>query len=89
MDDQSFADVLRREGFGEIEIGEKPANHRSSEHAHQFDVSALVLDGAITLICDGRERTYAAGDRFDMAAGKPHIEAVGPQGVRYLVGRRR
>jgi len=89
MDNQAFEDALRREGFGEIEIGEKPANHRASEHAHQFDVSALVLSGAITLTCDGQERTYAAGDRFDMAAGKSHIEAVGPQGVRYLVGRRR
>jgi quercetin dioxygenase-like cupin family protein len=89
MVNQAFENALRREGFGEIEIGEKPANHRTGEHAHGFDVSALVLDGAITLICDGRARTYAAGDRFDMAAGKPHVEAVGPQGVRYVVGRRR
>lgn len=89
MDNQAFKEALRRDGFGEIEIGEKPANHRTSEHAHQFDVSALVLNGAITLICRGQERTYAAGDRFDMAAGTLHVEAVGPQGVRYLVGRRR
>ena len=89
MDNRAFEDTLRRDGFGEIEIGEKPAHHKTGEHAHPFDVSALVLDGAITLTCGGEARTYAAGDRFEMAAGTPHIEAVGPEGVRYLVGRRR
>jgi quercetin dioxygenase-like cupin family protein len=88
MDADAFRDRLKREGFDEIVIAEMPASDSRAEHAHHFDVSALVLEGAITLTCDGVAHTYAAGDRFDMAAGKHHAEDVGPEGVRYLVGRR-
>ena len=50
---------------------------------------ALVLDGEITLTVSGDARTYRSGDVFTMAAGCAHAESVGPDGVRYLVGRRK
>jgi hypothetical protein len=37
---------------------------------------------------DGGERVYRAGDSFAMDAGCRHAERGGPQGVRYLAGRR-
>lgn len=49
---------------------------------------ALVLDGDITLTVEGKARTFGVGDEFSMQAGCKHIEDVGTQGVRYLVGRR-
>ena len=58
------------------------------EHAHPYDVRALVLDGEIRLIVGGDEYAYREGDIFVMPAGHRHAEAVGPAGVQYLVGRR-
>ncbi len=88
MDEASFEAAVRREGFGAVERGEKPPQCRTDEHAHDFDVAALVLQGAITLTWQGQSRTYAAGERFGMAAGTPHAETVGPEGVQYLVACR-
>ena len=63
-------------------------NCSRAEHAHHFDVSALVLEGEITLGVAGQRRTYRPGDQFTMAAGCMHTEDVGPAGVRYVIGRR-
>jgi quercetin dioxygenase-like cupin family protein len=84
-----FEARLRREGYGEVVTAEMKPGERRAEHAHDYEVEALVLDGEITLACDGEERSYRAGDIFRMAAGRPHEERVGEKGVRYLVGRRR
>jgi quercetin dioxygenase-like cupin family protein len=51
-------------------------------------VLALVLEGDITLTVQGEARTYRAGDEFSMKAGCAHVEDIGAQGVKYLVGRR-
>ena len=59
-----------------------------AEHAHPFDVRALVLNGEITLTVEGVSHAYREGDIFLMPAGHRHAEAVGPTGVDYLVGRR-
>ncbi|HXU66564.1 MAG TPA: cupin domain-containing protein, partial [Casimicrobiaceae bacterium] len=58
------------------------------EHAHPFDVRALVLNGEITLTVEGVQYAYREGDIFVLPAGHRHAEAVGPAGVDYLVGRR-
>jgi quercetin dioxygenase-like cupin family protein len=89
MNPAEFETALRRDGYAEIVTNEmKPAETRPA-HSHDFDVRALVLDGDITLTCDGSERTYRAGDSFTMSAGMAHAERVGPSGVRYIAGRRR
>ncbi len=89
MKDAHFEYALRRAGFDDIERKNLPAGTRVPEHAHPFDVRALVLDGEIRLIVEGDEYAYREGDIFVMPAGHPHAEAVGPSGVDYLVGRRR
>jgi quercetin dioxygenase-like cupin family protein len=84
-----FKTRLRREGFTEVVAGEMTPNEHRDSHAHDYDVLGLVLRGDITLTCGGAARTYRAGDDFAMAAGIPHVEDVGADGVRYLAGRRR
>jgi hypothetical protein len=42
----------------------------------------------MTIVCDGEERTYRAGDTCALTAGRRHTERCGPEGVRYLAGRR-
>jgi quercetin dioxygenase-like cupin family protein len=88
VDRASFEQHLRAEGFPEIRTNQMPAGCHNDEHVHEWDVLALVLEGDITLTVDGQARTYKAGDQFSMEAGCRHVEDVGPQGVKYLVGRR-
>lgn len=88
MDRDQFTARLQAEGYPEIRINELEPNRRNAEHQHPFDVLALVLEGEITLTVEGRARTYRAGEEFSMQAGCRHVEDIGPQGVKYLVGRR-
>jgi quercetin dioxygenase-like cupin family protein len=88
MDAKAFEAGLTRDGYQRIETKELPRGYRADSHAHDFGVRALVLAGEITLTWSGAARTFTAGDEFTMDAGCAHTEAVGPDGVRYLVGRR-
>ena len=87
-DEAKFEAQLKAEGFPEIRRNEYKPNQHNPEHSHPFDVHAMVLDGEITLTVDGKPTRYGVGDEFSMAAGCRHIEDIGPNGVRYLVGRR-
>jgi quercetin dioxygenase-like cupin family protein len=85
---EEFEAELRRDGFAVGETAVEPNTQRTA-HAHDFDVRALVLSRELKLGCsDARPRTYRVGDVFTMEAGIEHTEAVGPEGARYLVGRR-
>ena len=88
MDIASFETSLRADGYQEIETKRLPQTH-NAEHAHPFDVRALVLEGQISLSVAGEARTYAKGDVFTMAADCRHAEEIGAVGVQYVVGRRR
>ena len=77
-----------QQGFVEIQTREVPAHTHNTLHAHPFEVRALMLDGELSLDCDGETRTYRAGEVFTMAAGRSHVEQFGETGARYLVGRR-
>jgi quercetin dioxygenase-like cupin family protein len=88
METKAFESTLAAEGYRDVETKALPSTYRAREHSHAFDVRALVLDGEITLTVNGDTRSYRAGDVFTMAAGCAHAESVGPDGVRYLVGRR-
>ena len=87
LKDAHFEFALRRDGFT-VERKTLAPNARTTEHAHPFDVRALVLNGDITLTVEGIDYAYRAGDIFVMPAGHLHAETVGPDGVEYLVGRR-
>ena len=89
MDVRRFEETLRAEGFGELETKSVAAGTHNDEHSHPFEVRALVLEGRIALTVNGATRSYGQGEVFTMAAGCRHVEDVGQDGVRYLVGRRR
>jgi quercetin dioxygenase-like cupin family protein len=88
MERTSFETELREQGYGEIVDRRMEANMLNPEHAHEFDARLLVLEGAMTITAAGTERIYGAGDTFSMSAGCRHSECSGPQGARYLAGRR-
>jgi quercetin dioxygenase-like cupin family protein len=82
-----FEFALRRDGFT-VERKTVAPSTCAAEHAHPFDVRALILNGEITLTVEGIDYTYRVGDIFVMPAGHRHAETVGPEGVEYVVGRR-
>ena len=88
MNQTDFESTLRAEGYQETREGAMAADRVNPEHTHDFDARVLVLDGEIAIACGGVERTYRSGDMFAMAAGTPHAERCGPNGVRYFVGCR-
>jgi quercetin dioxygenase-like cupin family protein len=88
MDQTTFEDELRAQGYAEVVDRRVAANAVNPEHAHEFDARLLILEGAMTIASEGQERTYRAGDTFSMAAGCRHAERAGPEGARYLAGRR-
>ena len=88
MDTPEFEASLKADGFGEIATVERLAGYQLGEHDHPFDARALITDGEITLVVDGVSTTYGVGDIFRLAAGTPHHESAGAQGVSYRVGRR-
>ena len=88
MDRTAFENGLREEGYGEVVDRRMEPHQVNRMHAHEFDARLLILEGAMTIAAEGGERTYRAGEIFAMPAGRPHSETAGPDGVRYLAGRR-
>ena len=85
---QAFADQLRSEGFDEVVDKSLPAGQFVDTHSHPFEVKALVTEGEVALGVAGVVTNYRVGDVFSMASGCAHTEHYGPQGVRYVVGRK-
>jgi len=88
MNQADFEKKLQAEGYGEMVDRRMEANHFNPEHSHEFDACVLVVDGEMTIARHGKPETLRAGDLCTMAAGTPHTELGGSQGVRYLAGRR-
>ena len=88
IDIDAFRAGLARDGFSGPEDRSLPSAPRGGTHTHPFEVRGLMLDGAFTVTVDGVATTYRAGEVFTMAPGCAHAEEVGPEGARYLVGRK-
>ena len=68
MDQTIFETKLKSNGFTEIEaktLGPRPAN---AEHAHDFDIRRLVLNGIFIVRQDDRPITYRTGEVFSVHA---------------------
>jgi quercetin dioxygenase-like cupin family protein len=88
MDRTVFETELREQGYAEVVDRRMEPDVLNPEHDHEFDARLLILEGAVTIAAEGTEKTYRAGDTFTMSAGCRHSERSGPDGTRYLAGRR-
>jgi quercetin dioxygenase-like cupin family protein len=89
MERAAFEAGLARDGFAETVERSLSPGEATPEHAHPFDARLLVLSGALLLERDGARKTYPAGAVFEVARDAPHAEIAGPEGARYVAGRRR
>ena len=88
MDRTVFETELREQGYAEVVDRRMEPDALNPEHDHEFDARLLILEGAVTIAAEGTEKTYCPGDTFTMSAGCRHSERSGPDGARYLAGRR-
>ena len=88
MDRTVFETELREQGYADVVDRRMEPDALNPEHDHEFDARLLILEGAVTIAAEGTEKTYRAGDTFTMSAGCRHSERSGPDGTRYLEGRR-
>ena len=88
MDTQAFEAGLKADGYSEIERKRYEPRPANGEHGHHFSVRGLILDGAFVVTKEGVERTYRPGEIFEVGADTMHFEAVGPNGVELIVGRK-
>lgn len=87
MDQQAFTQMLKEEGF-EVVVVERPANQAMDLHTHPFEAKAMIIEGEISVVVDGKETFCRAGDTFHLGANVAHTEAYGPNGVKYIAGRK-
>ena len=88
MDEATFREQLKQDGYAEAGIREMAANHTEPTHTHDFGASILVLSGEISVTLEDRVVTCRSGDTFALEANIPHAEQIGAEGVRFLVGRK-
>jgi len=88
MNRTEFETECRAQGYHEIIDRRMDANTTNPEHSHEFDARLLVLEGEMTIAREGKTELYRASDTFAMTAGCRHTEQTGPEGARYLAGRR-
>ena len=88
MDTGEFEAKLRAEGYTEITTRTVDKQMDTPVHTHPFDAYAMVLEGEMSVICGSETTTCRTGDTFQLSAGREHTEHYGPQGARYIVGRR-
>lgn len=88
MQESEFRAQLKEGGYDEARLIEWSPDTFNDTHTHEFDASVLVLAGEITVTTADETCTCRAGDTFSLNAGIPHKEMIGPEGVKFLSGRR-
>lgn len=72
MDVASFEAEIRAAGYTDVSAGGFATGHDLAEHAHPYDLRALVLSGEFTVGVDGHEHTHRRGDIFELVRGTAH-----------------
>lgn len=85
-DRASWIGALEAEGLLVTEWTDEP-NTVYGEHTHDSSEVRVVIEGSMSVECDGETIVLGPGDRLDIAAGRPHSARVGESGVRYLAAR--
>jgi hypothetical protein len=88
MDTQAFEAELRQNGYGDIVHKDGAPSGTSEPHHHDFAVRGMVLAGEFILNKEGVPTSYFSGQTFEMNPKCSHFEAFGPEGSRYIIGRK-
>jgi quercetin dioxygenase-like cupin family protein len=87
-EESDLRERLAREGFDAF-VWSDGSGADYAPHRHECDESLWVVRGEITFgVADAHHR-LGPGDRLMLPAGTLHEALAGPEGVTYLIGRRR
>lgn len=78
----------RAQGFDGALQRDWPPSAVLDDHAHAFQVKALLVRGGMRLTVDGDTRHLQPGDTFELERDVPHAERYGSAGATYWVARR-
>ena len=88
MNLEAFLKMLGAEDFPEPVLVVRERNGFLDNHAHSFEVRALVTQGQIDIVIDGSKRNYLTEDVFHLPHSQGHAESYGNEGVQYLASRK-
>jgi hypothetical protein len=88
MDESTFREQVKSQGYSEPQLIDRPANFCNEEHTHDFSASGLVIAGELSVVSNSTTTICRSGDTFSLASGIPHHEQYGPEGAQFLVARR-
>jgi hypothetical protein len=88
IDQKSLERQLHGDGFLHTYVWQDGPNAFYPDHTHAVQTAHIILEGEMTLTQAGATRTYAPGQRCDVAAGAVHSAKMGPRGCRYLIGEK-
>ena len=80
---------MLRDGYLDIKHKLFERGEDTQPHNHDFDTRLLVLQGKMTEVCGGTQRTYRAGEILEISADAEHCERYGPDRLRFVAGLRR
>ena len=83
-----FEEQLQRDGYLDIKHRLLECGDDTQPHTHDFDTRLLVLEGEMTVVCGGSQRTYRAGEILEISAGAEHCERYGTGRLRFVAGLR-
>ncbi|MGH7891127.1 MAG: cupin domain-containing protein [Thermodesulfobacteriota bacterium] len=88
MNENSYEQKLREEGFSGVFIHRDRPNGHYPDHTHHGTTAHVVIEGLITVTSGGNTVTYGPGERFDVPAGAVHSAIIGPEGCLYVIGEK-
>jgi len=88
MNEKSYEQKLREEGFSGVFTHRDRPNACYPDHTHHGTTAHVVIEGLITVTSEGNTVTYGPGERFDVPAGAVHSAIIGPEGCLYVIGEK-
>ena len=88
MEEAEYRQHLKDDGYSDPVLVEWEAGLINETHTHDFSSSLLILSGEMTVETVDETKTCRPGQSFSAEAGIVHTETVGPEGIRFLVGRK-
>ena len=83
-----FERGLLAQGYEQVLERRWGPDHDTGSHTHDFDASAVVVEGEMWLVREDATQHLLPGDTFQLARGTPHSERYGPAGAVYWAARR-
>lgn len=88
MTREEFANIARREGYGEPKMIQFEPLSRSALHSHDKISFVYVMSGTFILNTAEGAPTYLPGETCILQRDVEHAEEAGPEGATILVARR-